>query len=169
MVDSDTVHGRLRKTDLPDWSLIARAADVPGTYTDCYTLDIARTVRLEAFIAAFYATRLFRAERGVLRLALWRKITDEDVARLADNQSDRFAAWSVSGRSANQIWLTDLGGYTMSWLAVVSLERGTRLHFGSVVVARNGHLPIAARALLPLHQIYAQALLRAAGRSLLSA
>ncbi|WP_092644937.1 hypothetical protein [Jannaschia faecimaris] len=157
----------LARIDLPKWSLMAPATTPPGTYVDCDYVDVAHSVDLRDFVAAFYGTPLFLAERLVLQLALRRRIPDAEVIDLAEGRTDRFAAWTVAGRLADQLWLADVTGATMSWLAVRPQRLGTRLFFGSVVRARGGRMPIAARILLPAHKLYARGLLRAAARALL--
>ena len=152
---------KLEGVALPEWSLMAPAARVPGTYADCFRAHVDRAVTLRAFIATFYATPLFRAERMVLQLVFRRRITDATLARLADGHATRFAAWSVAGRNGEQILLKDLSGSTMSWLAVRSERAGT-----SLLVARHGRMPGFARATLSLHRVYAQALLRSAATRL---
>jgi len=160
--------------------LIARACSVPsgallqvyvarqGCYTDCFAVASPATVPLQAFVTAFYTTWLFRAERLVLRLASRRPITDAQVRALAAGAADSFAAWTVEAREADQILLCDLAGHTRSWLAVSPEDGGgTRLTFGSAVVPPAGRrLSRAMRALIPLHRVYARALLRLAARRL---
>ena len=150
----------IRATALPAASLLARGAR-PGDYLDCFEARMPRQVDLAEFIAAFYCTPLFRLERLVLALPLRRWVRDGEAAALAQG-AERFAAWNVVGRDAGQILLEDRSGATRSWLCV----DGARLLFGSGVRARDGRLSLPVRLFLPLHGIYARALLRAAVRRL---
>ncbi|MBD3663195.1 hypothetical protein [Sulfitobacter aestuariivivens] len=159
--------------------MIARAVPVPldallqryvgngDTYTDAFEVMSPYAVDLEAFIEAFYTTWLFRLERWVLTLTLRRRIRDSDVVALASG-ADRFAAWRVEAREAGQILLCDHSGATRSWLAVSPKDGGaTRLIFGSAVVAAEGKgLGRLVWLLIPLHRLYARALLRLAEQRL---
>ncbi|MEM6939153.1 MAG: hypothetical protein AAF943_03575 [Pseudomonadota bacterium] len=158
--------------------MIARAVPVPrdaqlsryvaqeGCYTDCYEVMHPLQTDLPRFITAFYTTWLFRLERSVLAALLRHRITDAQVAALADG-STQFAAWEVEARDQGQILLRDISDQTRSWLAVAPKEGGvTRLLFGSALLARNGRLPPLARVSIPAHRVYAKALLRLAERKL---
>ncbi|WP_179381178.1 hypothetical protein [Jannaschia marina] len=158
---------RVTPVPLPDWSSLAPAAAAPGAYADCFACDLPGQVALVAYVAAFYDTPLFRLERAVLQLLLRRRIGVAETSALAEGRSDRFAVWRVAQRDDRQILLRQTGGHTMSWLAVVPDGAGTtRLLFGSQVAARRGHLPPVLRLCLPVHRLYARALLRAAARRL---
>jgi hypothetical protein len=97
-----------------------------------------------------------------------RPSTDEDARRLARDQAETFAAWSVEARAPDQLLLTDFQGNTRSWLMCEPQGTGTRLYFGSAVVptARGAKLGLVYRALLGLHKLYSRALLRAAASRL---
>lgn len=158
--------------------MIARACAVPrdallhsyvnraGTFTDCFEVMHPVAADLEAFIAAFYTTWLFRLERAVLTVTQGRRIKDTDVQALASGAADRFAVWTVEDREARQILLCDVSGHTRSYLAVAPKDGGaTRLLFGSAVVGGpEGRLPYWVRALMPFHRVYSKALLRLAER-----
>jgi hypothetical protein len=166
----------MRTSTLPDEALLDRYRRMPGAYTDCYSLDIARTATLAEFIEAFYTGRLFRGERLVLRLLVAKPSTDDDVRRLASGERDTFAAWSVEARASGQILLCDYQNKTRSWLMVAPLAgangAATRLYFGSAIVPRRsrrtGQLTLGAffHALLGFHQIYSRLLIRSAARRL---
>ncbi|HET9483682.1 MAG TPA: hypothetical protein VFO79_06985, partial [Xanthomonadales bacterium] len=89
------------------------------------------------------------------------------AAALASGRADAFAAWSVEGRTDDQLLLCDLHGRTRSWLMSAPLDGGTRLYFGSAVVpvaGRDGRATLGTgyRALLGFHRIYSRVLLRSA-------
>ena len=158
---------------LPDGALLGRYRDKPGCHMDCYSTVIERQVSAEAFIAAFYTTGLFKCERFVLFL-IGRGCTDEDARRLAAGKVEAFAAWTVEARAENQLLVCDFFGSTRSWLMSAPGGSGaTRLYFGTAVVPRakdragNPRPSAGFRLLLPIHALYARALLRAAARKLL--
>jgi len=153
---------------LPAGALLERYRG-DGGFTDCYAADLPRRVDRAEFVEAFYTTALFKLERFVLRVFVDRPSSDVEAARLGRGELDAFAAWSVEGRTADQLLLADLAGRTRSWLMVVPLgDVGTRLFFGSAVVARRSARTGRAsmgwtfRALLGFHRLYSRALLRAA-------
>jgi hypothetical protein len=154
---------------LPTGALLDRYRG-DGGFTDCYATDLPRPVSQAEFVEAFYTTALFKLERFVLRVFVDRPSSDVEAARLGRGELDAFAAWSVEGRTADQLLLADLAGRTRSWLMVVPLGGGggTRLFFGSAVVARRsartGQRSMGGvfRALLGFHRLYSRALLRAA-------
>jgi hypothetical protein len=159
----------VREMELPDGALLARYRDLAGCYTDCFAVDVAGEVELAQFVAAFYTTWLFKLERLVLAVAAGRPSTDAQAMALARGGREHFAVWDVEGRQQGQILLCDMAGSTRSWLMAQPCEDGTRLYFGSAVVARRvkgseAELGWGFRALLPLHRIYAVSLLRAAAR-----
>lgn len=163
---------KIEARPLPDGSLLARYREMPGGHTDCYTTVIERRVSAEQFIAAFYTTWLFKCERFVLFL-IGRGCTDADARALAAGEVDAFAAWTVEGRAENQLLVCDFLGSTRSWLMAAPDGAGaTRLYFGSAVVPRtrdragNPRPGAGFRLLLPVHALYARALLRAAARKL---
>lgn len=162
----------IEDSTLPDGALLQRYRQMPGAYTDCFTGSVGRSVSAAEFIEAFYTTGLFKCERFVLFL-IGRGCTDEDARKLARGEADKFAAWTVEGRSADQLLVCDFAKLTRSWLMAVPADNGaTRLFFGSAVVPgakdRDGNpQPTAGfRYLQPVHAFYARALLRAAARKL---
>ncbi|KIN64970.1 hypothetical protein Z946_3866 [Sulfitobacter noctilucicola] len=156
-----------RAVPVPRDALLRAYVDRDGAYTDCFEVMHPMKVELPAFITAFYSTWLFRLERLVLSIAMRRRISDSELAALAEGRSDRFAAWQVTGRDDTQIMLQDTSGHTMSYLAVAAKEGGvTRLLFGSVVHGSAEHRPAWVRLLMPVHLLYAKSLLRCAERKL---
>ena len=103
---------------------------IDGGHTDCYVAEVPRSVDLGQFITAFYTSRAFRPERWLIGVALGKKADDSDVARLACAQTTRFSAWSVEDRRGDEILLCDFQSRTRSWLKVLPIEGGNRLHFG---------------------------------------
>lgn len=162
-------------SELPVHALLARYR-ARGAFTDCYTTEVDGTVTLERFIAAFYTTLPFRAERLILRLALSHPSTDAEAAELAAGRRDHFAAWRVEERCADQVLLADVQGRTRSWLMVAPIAGAvrprTRLCFGSAIVPRtdpaDGPPDIGPvfRALGRFHHVYSLVLLAAARRRL---
>ncbi|MEO9863866.1 MAG: hypothetical protein ABJO29_11310 [Yoonia sp.] len=144
---------------LPADALLQRYTADPKNYTDCYVKDIAGHVSLSDFITAFYTTPLFRAERLILKYAVRRPSTDEDVHAVAHGDTQEFAAWTVEDRTEDQVLLCDMAGHTRSWFMVSPIDGGTRLHFGSAVTPGDG---VVVRAITPLHKLYARSLLRGA-------
>ena len=154
---------------LPPESLLARRAR-PGDHADCYTVDVPGAVGLGAFVEAFYTSRGFLPERLFLYL-VGRGSTAADARTLARGETMRFAAWRVEARGTSELLLADTLGRTRSWLAVEPLPSGgTRLHFGSGILRREGDGAGDRaewglfRLLLPFHARYSCLLLSAAAR-----
>lgn len=151
---------------LPEGALLRRYTD-RGAYTDCFVTDVAASVSLAAFVEAFYTSAAFKCERFVLRWVVAKPSSDDDARRLARGESERFAAWTVEARAADQLLVCDYLSRTRSWLMVESIAGGTRLYFGSAVVpvgigSGRARLGFPFNALLPFHKFYAQFLLSAA-------
>ncbi|MBT8062485.1 MAG: hypothetical protein HKO64_05320 [Xanthomonadales bacterium] len=148
-----------------------------GAYTDCFTASLSFDVTLEAFIKAFYSTRLFKLERLVLARVFSRPSTDMDVARLADGRQSHFAAWSVEARIENQLLLCDYRQRTRSWLMTSRAgaidSHVSQLYFGSAITPRNMENAALAEAAQPgklltaLHCRYSVALLKSAANRLI--
>ena len=161
------------QADPPADALLGRY-DAGGGYTDCFAVTIPGHVTQAAYVEAFYTTALFKLERLVLAMLVSRPSTDLEARLLAAGDAERFAAWTVEAREPDQLLLCDFMGSTRSWLMSVvdtaSPAPATRLYFGSAIVPRNGSgLGAGFRAMVPLHRLYARALLRSAVRRLLSA
>jgi hypothetical protein len=157
----------VRAHPLPPESLLQNYA-AGGAYTDCYATGIALAVSHAAFVAAFYTTALFKAERLVLRIFASRPSSDAQARALALGELSSFAAWSAEARAANQLLVRDFTGRTRSWLMVEPLSpSSTRLLFGSAIVPRrDGRLGSGFTALMGFHKIYSQLLLAGARRRL---
>ena len=146
----------------PEQALHAKYART-GAYTDCFTTVVAGRVSQSQFVEAFYTSRVFRLERLILKWLIDKPSTDAEAKELADGTRDRFAAWSVEDRSADQLLMCDYLGQTRSWLMVATCERdgssATQLHFGSVV-AQVRRFPY--NVLLGFHRVYSRVLLNSA-------
>lgn len=155
--------------DVPAGSLLGSFAQ-GGAFADAYAEVVEGRVELPSLIEAFYTTPLFKLERWLLGRLVARPSTDEEARQLAQDQTQRFAAWTVVQRSATEILLD--AGQTRSWLCVEPLATAggaeTRLYFGSAVVPMRpgGRFGLAFHALLGFHRAYSRALLRAACRRL---
>jgi hypothetical protein len=168
----------IQSGELPPGALLGRYMG-GGAYADCYVTEISRPVTHAEFVAAFYTTWIFKLERQILAWIVSRPSTDEQASALAAGTIDSFAAWSVEGRSPDQLLLCDFRDRTRSWLMVARIEghgaSGTRLYFGSAVVPVAGRksgevsLGFMYRALLGFHMLYSRVLLRAAKSRLLRA
>ncbi|MDO9474861.1 MAG: hypothetical protein Q7J28_17595 [Caulobacter sp.] len=162
------------EADLPPGALLGRYG-AGGGYSDCFVAVVPGRVSQAAYVEAFYTTALFKLERLVLAVLVSRPSTDLEARRLAASETERFAAWTVEAREADQILLCDFMGSTRSWLMSVvdtaAPSPTTRLYFGSAIVPRKGGGGLGAgfRAMVPFHRLYARALLKTAVRRLMSA
>jgi hypothetical protein len=147
-----------------------------GSFTDCYVLDVPRAVSQAQFVEAFYTTRLFKAERLVIRVLAQKPSTDQDAHDLAAGKKASFAVWQVTQQTPEQLLLTDQTGVTSSWLMVQASPNGsaTTLYFGSAFAARlnpktgKKEFSKAFHALLGLHAFYSRRLLQAAATKLMA-
>lgn len=153
-------------------ALLRRHAE-QGAYTDCYAIEIGRSVTHEAYVEAFYTTAVFKLERLLLRWFVARPSTDEQARALAQGRANEFAAWDVEARGPDELLMRDMTGRTRSWLMRAPADGGgTRLYFGSAVVPvvdrKTGqkHMGGLFRALQGFHRVYSHALLRGAASRL---
>jgi hypothetical protein len=166
----------IQSGELPPEAILGKYKQ-EGAYTDCYFIDIPRAVSQTAYVEAFYTTKLFKIERLILALLAQRPSTDAQAKLLALGEAKIFAAWSVEGRTSDQLLLCDFLGRTRSWLMSAVTKNGdsstTRLYFGSAVVPKvdqasgRATFGIAFRMLSGFHRIYSRALLRSAHSRLL--
>ena len=166
-----------RPTDLPESTLLAQLRR-DGSYVDCFSLTLPIAATQAEFIEAFYTSKLFKAERFIIRLLAGKRSTDEQAAELAAGSGSAFAVWQVTARTANEILLTDASGRTSSWLMAVPIGTAggssTGLFFGSAIKPRRassaaGGQPQFGRlfhAVLGLHNLYSRWLLEAAAHRL---
>lgn len=162
----------MTRAPLSDGALLARYRD-QGAYTDCYVLDVEGAVSQADYVSAFYTSWLFKVERWILGWAVAKPSTDAEALALVQGESDRFSAWTVEARTADQLLMCDYQSRTRSWLMTAPIAGGgTRLYFGSAVVPLrpNGDTDRAFGAafhlLLGFHKLYSRALLRAARANL---
>jgi hypothetical protein len=120
-------------------------------------------VPFSEYILAFYTTPLFKLERFIL-LTVSKPSTDLQARQLADGLTEKFAAWIVENRSADEILLCDFLSRTRSWLMTKSNGMQTQLYFGSTVVPKTGDasLDVGFRAMLMFHKVYSVLLLYSA-------
>ncbi len=156
------MNGAVTAGSLPSGALLEKYA-VEGGHVDCFMVEVPQTVDLPGLITAFYTSRAFRPERWLLGALLGKAANHGDVARLAAGAVERFSAWTVEARRDDEILLCDFQSRTRSWLKVLPVEGGTRLHFGSAVVPQKRSADRAVfSALLGFHRWYSRALLRSA-------
>jgi hypothetical protein len=146
----------VRSEILPETALLQRYVGDPKNYTDCFIKDVAGDVSLADFLTAFYTTRLFRAERFILKHLVRKPSTDADVAAIAQGETDRFAVWTLVDRTDTQVLLCDLAEHTRSWFMVQPTASGTRLYFGSAVTPGD---TLLIKLTAPLHKLYSRLLL----------
>lgn len=155
------------RRELPEAALLRRYV-AKGAYTDCFAVDVAASVSFAAFVEAFYTSAAFKCERFVLTWVVAKPSSDDDARRLARGESEKFAAWTVEARAADQVLVCDFLSRTRSWLMIEPIAGGgTRLYFGTAVVpvgfgSGGGRLGFPFNALLPFHTLYARVLLGAA-------
>lgn len=155
----------MKREDIPAASLLAKYASDPACYTDCFSLFHSGDIELSTFIGAFYTTRLFRAERFVLQMALGRRISDSEVQALAEGDVSEFAVWDVEARKPDEILLRDRSGRTRSWLKVDPMAKGTQLWFGSAMTpGPKGKIGALVHLSASAHRLYSKRLLKAAAR-----
>jgi hypothetical protein len=158
--------------EVPAGSLLAELRDARSAFADAYTLTLPRSVRLPAFVEAFYTTPLFKKERWILA-RIGKPSTDEDAARVARGEQQDFAVWKQHARREDELVMME--GTTCSWFCARPVNGGTQLWFGSAVFPRRRHADgrpqfgFLFNALLGFHVWYSKALLRAAARALTAA
>lgn len=156
------MNGAVAEAELPGGALLERYR-AEGGHVDCYVAEVPSDVDLGQLITAFYTSTAFRPERWLLGALLGKRADDGDVARLAAGETTHFSAWTVEARRADEILLCDFQSRTRSWLKVLPIAGGTRLHFGSAVVPqKRGADRAVFRVLLGFHHWYSRALLKGA-------
>jgi len=140
-------------------------------------MDMPRAISHAEYVEAFYTTCVFKAERAILAVLASKPSTDMEAKQLATGAANHFAAWSVEGRTPNQLLLCDFQGRTRSWLMSdvneSSSSTKTRLYFGSAVVPNVD--PASGRksfgfvfhALTGFHRLYSRMLMASARIKLL--
>ena len=158
----------IEKCNVPPQSLLAKYC-LDGFYADSYRTELQGHISLPKFVFAFYTTWLFKVEQFILAYTLKRPSNDVQAKELTHGNRTEFAAWSVEGRSENELLMCDMLGRTRSWFMVTHTgAQGnirTLLYFGSAVVPRSdsktGKLSLGFiyRSLLGFHKIYSVLLL----------
>ena len=161
----------IESCSIPDGALLNNYLG-EGTYTDCYVTDICGSVSHAQYVMAFYTTLVFKLERLILKIAVSRPSTDDQVKQLATGSIDAFSAWYVEARTENQLLMSDFHHRTRSWFMIVPITGAsgtrTRLYFGSAVVPVQDYgkdrltIGFGFRLLLGFHRIYSEVLLYAA-------
>jgi hypothetical protein len=158
--------GTVVAAELPAGALLERYRTAGG-HVDCFIADLDRVVTLPQLISAFYTSAAFRPERWILGVLVGKPGDDQDAARLASGEVQRFSVWTVEDRREDQILLADYQGKTRSWLMVRTQGNRTRIHFGSAVVpAKLRSDRILFASLLGFHKLYSRVLLNGAIRRL---
>lgn len=159
-------------SELPASALL-RKYNRDGAYTDCYVTEVPASISLAEYVEAFYTTWVFKLERCILTHAVAKPSSDVDAKRVANAETDAFAAWTVEARAPDQLLMCDFSSRTRSWFMVAPTKSGgTRLYFGSAVVpvrSKSGDLTLGStyRALMGFHKLYSRILLRATRSPLL--
>lgn len=161
----------ISEPDLPANALLQRFVD-SGDYTDCFRTRIDASVTFASYVEAFYTTKVFRAERFLLKWLVSRPSTDDEAKALANNEVEKFAAWKMLDRADDQLLMMDFRGNTCSWLMLEADSEESDLYFGSAVIrnrktSSGRRMGWAYRALLGFHRLYSRILLRAARSRLL--
>jgi hypothetical protein len=159
----------IRVEPLPNGALLEHYRQ-SGAYTDCFVIDVDGDVAHPEFVRAFYTSWLFKIERFILTWVVNKPSNDREAAALTEDRSESFAAWTVEGRTSNQLLMCDYQSRTRSWLMTELLDCGkrTRLCFGSAVVPlrpdgqKDRAFGMTFHLLAGVHKFYARALLRAA-------
>jgi hypothetical protein len=164
----------IKPIELPAEALL-KQYQAQGAYTDCYSMDLPHAVSLHEYVEAFYTSTLFKVERVILSLLASKPADDVQAQKLALGLTKEFSAWTVEGRTTNQLLLCDFLNRTRSWLMCVPVDGSnavTRLYFGSAVIpkreSRDGKksFGIAFHALSAFHRVYTRALMKAARANL---
>ena len=155
---------------LPDGALLQEFAE-RGEYTDCFVIPVGNDVTFPAYIESFYTTRLFKAERLILKWLISRPSTDGEARQLSRDEIHEFAAWKEHSRSDNQLVMLDFRQRTCSWFMLVQQKNENLLYFGSAVMrnretSSGREMKWTYRCLLGFHRLYSRALLQAAARRL---
>lgn len=157
---------RVTAQPLPPDSLLAQRVR-PGDFADCYTAEVPGEVSFAQYLTAFYSSAAFFPERNLLRL-IGRGAGHADIAALAEDRTERFAAWTIEERTDNQLLMRDFLGKTRSWLKLEHTAGSTRLFFGSWVGTKGdtGRLSLTTNIAYPFHRLYSRTLLAGAVRRL---
>ena len=164
------LYSGINEADLPAGALLQEFAN-RGDYTDCFVTRLNGNVAFRQYVEAFYTTRLFRAERFILKYLASKPSTDEEARLLSRNETHSFAAWNEYRRADNQLIMMDFRQQTCSWFMLQREEGDSRLYFGSAVMrdrksASGNEMKWTYRCLLGFHRLYSKALLHATANRL---
>ncbi len=156
-----------QRTDVPPGTLIAAQSERIGGFADTFVTRVPGQVPLSDYVAAFYTSPVFKAERLILRLA-GHPSTDDDAIAVAQGTKDRFAIWRDPIRTQTELLMQEASGATASWFMVEPGSEETTLYFGSHVRPRadGSGMPFLFKVLAGFHNVYSHALLSAAARRL---
>jgi hypothetical protein len=145
-------------------------------HIDVCQIQLPFTVSTRDFARAFFTSPVFQVERRILKLAgAGMAVTDKEIVEMNFVPGDRVATFGVieydqRSETTDEIlfrWDKEVMGH--SWLqAKPSTDgtSGTTLRFGSILnLEKAGYL---ARLFLPIHLMYAQIVLSATRRELIS-
>jgi hypothetical protein len=159
----------IEKCAVPENSLLSVYTS-DGSYADAYRTELPVHITLPTFIKAFYTNWLFKVEAFILKYTVKRPSNDAEAQELANGSRTKFAAWSVEGRTENELLMCDMLSRTRSWFMVTHENEHTQLYFGSAVVpvkdSKTGKssLGFLFLILLGFHQVYSYFLLYFASR-----
>lgn len=141
-----------------------------GDYTDCFFIQLNKSVPQPKLIQAFYCTWLFKLERYILALFVKRPSADQDTIEIANATRTTFSAWEVEEQTTEQLLMCDFEGRTRHWLMAESSGNQSTLYFGSAVIKGGPNTSRLARLVFGLlgsfHILYSRLLLAAAARKL---
>ena len=164
----------VRPCPVPPQALLARYGDrAAGGYADGYMMVVPGIVSLPTFVEAFYSSWAFRLELFVVGLLFRKPWSDAMAGQLARGETDRFSAWRVEDRSADELLMREvISDKTRSWLMVepqAGVARpATRVYFGTAIlpvgVRRDGspRMSVLFTPLLGFHRLYSRLLLAGA-------
>lgn len=158
---------------VPKGSLLQHFADSQGTYTDAFVAQVKSAPSLHDYIEAMFDSPVFRIERLILAVTVFKPAFRKDVSALAAGEGDQLAGWKLMQRTDQELLLAVENGRVRTWLMIEPIsDEVSRVWFGSAVVpkqSKNGAaegLGIAYRSMLAVHKYYSRVLLRSAIRRL---
>ena len=151
--------------DLPPEALLLRYQS--GNYTDCFTVEVPGTHDLADFVAAFYTTWLFKAERAVLKVLAKSPATDAEAIALGRGGAEQFSVWTTEERTKTQLLMCPSDKTTRSWFMVCPSPQATTCYFGSALLLNGkSQKGLVLRTVIAFHRAYSVALLSCANAKL---
>ena len=160
----------IRSCPLPAQTLLSRYTD--RAFTDCHVAELPQSIAQAQFVAALYQGMLMRLERRLIGWLCSKPTSEAQLQALAAGRADSFALWSVEARTSHELLLREQSGRTRSWLMSQEIPGGTRLYFGSALLAQINPKTGARRrgafftALHGFHVLYSRLLLSSAATRL---